>query len=162
MHQPALDRAAWASRWRTRNVGDKALLSLGLLIVAVSAPVWPGGVAAGAMAVACALVWARVPVGIWARAVAAPTVFIAVGVLAVAISLDTSRSVDAVWRTGPIAITTPGLVRAAELVGRGFAGMTAVVLLAATTPMVDLLTGLRRLRIPDELIEVAANRNSMR
>lgn len=151
----ALDRAAWASRWRHRNTGDKAGLALGLLVLAVAAPVWPGGVLAGAVAVVCALAWARVPVPTYLRAVAAPGSFIGVSALTVAVSVGRG-DVPAWWRWGVLAITEPGTRQAATLLGRGFAAMAALMLLATTTGLLDIVTGLRRLRVPAELVEIAA------
>lgn len=155
-HELAIDRSAWASRWRTRNTADKAFLSLGLLVTAVGAPVWPGGVVAGIVAALVALLWARIPAGTWARIIAAPTLFLLTGVVAVAISFGTTASVRALWTAGPFAITAPGLARAGLLAGRGLAGMAAVILLAATTPVADLCDGLRRLKVPAELVEIAS------
>lgn len=153
---PPLDRAAWACRWRRLNVGDKALLCLGLLTVAVGAPSWHGSLTAGAVASACALLWARVPVGIYLRAVAAPAAFIAIGVIAVAISIGHDPTVETLWRVHWLSITVPGVEQATVLAARGLACMAALILLAATTPLLDLVTGLRRLRIPDELIEITS------
>ena len=44
-HGLALDHAAWSSPWRSRSVRDKGVLSLGLLVAAISLPAWPGGAA---------------------------------------------------------------------------------------------------------------------
>ncbi len=46
--------------------------------------------------------------------------------------------------------------RAGSLVGHALAGSAAVLLLAATTPMSDLLPALRRLRVPAAVVEVAS------
>ncbi len=46
-HGLALDQAAWSSPWRARSVRDKGVLSLGLLLVAVSLPPVPGAAGVG-------------------------------------------------------------------------------------------------------------------
>ncbi len=46
--------------------------------------------------------------------------------------------------------------RAGSLAGHALAGTAAVLLLATTTPMSDLLPALRRLHVPDAVVEVAS------
>ena len=46
--------------------------------------------------------------------------------------------------------------RAGSLVGHALAGSLAVLLLATTTPVSDLLPALRRARVPDAVVEVAS------
>ena len=58
----ALDDAAWGSPWRQRAVGEKLLLSMGLLATAVTAPPWPmAAPLVAAAAVFATLVLARIP-----------------------------------------------------------------------------------------------------
>ena len=55
-----------------------------------------------------------------------------------------------------IGITADSARRALEVSGHAIAGTSAVLLLAVTTPMIDILSGLRRLRVPQACIDVAA------
>ncbi|GAB3712496.1 cobalt ECF transporter T component CbiQ [Mariniluteicoccus flavus] len=155
MAAPAVDRAAWASPWRQRSVADKTFLSLGLVIAAIAAPHVAGAVAVLVVAVACALAWARVPPGLYVRALAAPAAFIAVGAASIAVSVGPPAA-DSLWSWGLLSSTPATLWLAATVAARGLAGTAAVLLLACTTPMTDLLEGLRRARTPDALIEVAS------
>jgi len=142
----AIDDAAWASAWRRRSPADKLLLSLGLVLSALLLPVWPGSVLVGLAAVVLALGPARVPARTFGRAVRLPLAFIAIGALTTVVEL----SADGLgW--APDAAT-----RAGSLVGHAVAGSAAVLLLATTTPMSDLLPALQRLRVPDAVIEVAS------
>ncbi|MEW5726955.1 MAG: cobalt ECF transporter T component CbiQ [Pseudomonadota bacterium] len=133
-----LDRLAQASRWRTRSLAEKALLSLGLLVLAVGLPPWPGGAVVLAVAMAATL-RAGVPAGEWARAAAPALGFLALGALALAVSLDGRVTVEP----------------ARDLLLRGSAAVAALLLLATTTPAADLVRGLRRLGLPPELAEMA-------
>lgn len=145
----AIDDAAWASRWRDRRLSDKVLLCGGLLAAALLLPPWPGS----ALVVAATVVLAVGPAGspplLLLRALRAPMLFIVVGAVSVAITVQASPG----WS---IAITRTSLDAAAEVVGHASAGTLAVLLLALTTPMTDLLGGLRRARVPDACIEVAS------
>lgn len=133
-----LDDAAWSSPWRTRSTLEKSLVCLGLLLVAVCA-------------VGLAVV-ARVPVGVWVRSMIGPVVFIAIGGLTIAITVGAGDLVA--W--GPVGVDEGSASRAALVAGRALAATSAMILLAATTPMVDLLAGLRRARVPEVAVDIAA------
>ena len=142
----AVDDAAWASAWRRRSPADKLLLCGGLVVCALALPAWPGSVLVGLTAVVLALGPARVPARTFGRAVRWPLTFIAVGA-----------------RTSVVTVGTDGLgwapdaaARAGSLTGHALAGSAAVLLLATTTPVSDLLPALRGLRVPAAVVEVAA------
>ena len=142
----AIDDAAWASAWRRRSPGDKLLLSLGLVLAALVLPVWPGSLLVGLTAVVLALGPARVPARTFGRAVRLPLTFIVVGALTAVVEVGA----DGVgWAPDAAA-------RGGALVGHAVAGSAAVLLLATTTPMSDLLPALARLRVPAAVIEVAS------
>ncbi|MGY1806049.1 cobalt ECF transporter T component CbiQ [Blastococcus sp. SYSU D00669] len=141
----AVDDAAWASAWRRRSPTDKLLLCVGLVVCALVLPVWPGSVLVGFAAVVLALGPARVPARTFCRAVRWPLAFVAIGALTAVVQVDG----DGVgWAPDAAA-------RAGSLVGHSLAGGAAVLLLATTTPMSDLLPALRRLRVPAAVVEVA-------
>ena len=141
----AIDDAAWASAWRRRSPGDKVLVSLGLVLSALLLPVWPGSVLVALAAVVLALGPARVPARTFGRAVRAPLAFIGIGALTTVVEVGNGIG----WAPDAAA-------RAGSLVGHAVAGSAAVLLLATTTPMSDLLPALQRLRVPAAVIEVAS------
>ncbi|GAB3317539.1 cobalt ECF transporter T component CbiQ [Geodermatophilus aquaeductus] len=140
----AVDDAAWASAWRTRSPVDKLVLCAGLVVCALVLPVWPGGVLVALAAVVLALGPARVPARTFGRAARWPLAFVAVGALTAVVSVD-----------GGLGWAPDAAARAGELVGHSVAGGAAVLLLATTTPMTDLLAALRRLGVPAAVVEVA-------
>lgn len=143
-----IDDAAWESHWRPRQVRDKAVLSFGLLGCALTLPPWPGGVVAGVTTLTVLLSAARVPVGLLFRSLLPPLVFIVLGAVSVLVSLS--------WDGGVrLGVGQAGAATAATVVVRGLAGTLAVFVLAATTPMVDIVGALRRARIPDPLVDIA-------
>ena len=142
----AVDDAAWNSAWRPRPPGDKLLLCGGLMLCALVLPAWPGSVLVGVTAVALALGPARVPARTFGRAIRWPLAFVAIGALTAVVSVGSGGpgwAPDAVSRGG-------------ALVGHALAGTAAMLLLATTTPMSDLLPALRRLRVPAAVVEVAS------
>ena len=148
-HGLTLDRAAWTSPWRRRSVRDKAVLTLGLLLAAVTLPPVPGG--AGVAAVSLVLLLGPIRVG-WARLWRIswlPLLSILIGVATVAVSPS--------WNGGPtLQVTAAGTTMAAALAVRAVAATLAMFTLACSTPVVDLLAALRHARVPDPLIEIAS------
>jgi cobalt/nickel transport system permease protein len=140
-----IDDAAWASAWRLRSPADKVLLSGGLVLSALLLPVWPGSLLVGLAAVVLALGPARVPAGTFGRAVRVPLAFIGIGALTTVVELG----------GGGVGWAPDAAARAGSLIGHAVAGSAAVLLLATTTPMSDLLPALRRLRVPAAVVEVA-------
>ncbi|MBB3083492.1 cobalt ECF transporter T component CbiQ [Geodermatophilus sabuli] len=142
----AVDDAAWRSAWRRRAPGDKLLLCAGLVGCALALPAWPGSVLVALTAVALALGPARVPARTFGRAVRWPLAFVATGALTAVVSVG----------DGGLGWAPDAAARAGSLVGHAVAGTAAVLLLATTTPVSDLLPVLRRLRVPAAVVEVAA------
>lgn len=154
MARLAIDEAAWSNAWRARSTGEKAMLALGLLAVAVSARSVLVAAAVLVLAVGAALAGARVPARTYLRAVAAPASFVILGAASIAVTWG-SGVPDARWSFGWIGVTDRGLDQALLVLVRALAATSALALLATTTPMSDLLTGMRRLRLPEVVIDVA-------
>lgn len=149
-----VDAAAWASPWRRRSVGEKAFLALGLLVVAMAGLGPVVDVAVVVVAGAAAVLGARVPLGTVLRTWALPSSFVAVGLLGIVVSLGPAAA-DTVWQWGPVSVSRTSLATAAETGARSLAAAAALLLLALTTPMSDLLSSLRRLGVPVLLLEIA-------
>ena len=140
-----VDRAAHLNRWRHRSLVEKAILALGMLLLAIALPPGPGAPLIAIVMTLAALVGARVPWKVWAACVAGPLGFLLVGALSLIVSLD----------KGGLALAPGGLGAAAALTARSLAGLTCLLFLALTTPATDLIAGLRRLGLPEEIAEVA-------
>ena len=149
MTGPAIDVAAWSSPWRWKSPGDKLLLSGGLVLAALLLPTWPASPAVAAVAVGLALGPARVPARVLARAARAAAVFVLLGTATIAV---TWRSGDGGF--GPT-VTGQSLAAAVDTLAHTVAGTAAVLLLAATTPMTDLLAWARRRGVPEPVVDVA-------
>ncbi|WP_153503936.1 cobalt ECF transporter T component CbiQ [Cumulibacter manganitolerans] len=154
MSRLALDDTAWNSRWRTRSTGEKALLSLGLLALAVTSPDPRTSLLVLGVAMTVALAFARVPVRGYLLGLLGPASFVLLGSVVIAVHLGTVPR-DAVWAWGPLSATHQSLLLAARVTARSLAAFAALLLLASTTPMTDVLAGLRRCRVPEVLIDIA-------
>ena len=154
-HLTSLDDAAWTGPWRGVRVEEKVVLSVGLVLSALAAPSWPGTLAVAVASVLLIVGPARIPVRVLGVAMAAPVAFLVLGSASVAVSVGGGH-VDALAAWGPLAVSPASLAHALDVLAHGVAGTSALMVLATTTPMIDLLTWLRRLRVPDPLIEVAS------
>lgn len=139
-----IDEVAHANRWRARHPGEKAFLALGLLVLAVALPPWPGAPLCGGAALALLLAGARIPARTVGRLLRLPLGFVLVGALPLLVTVGGDP-----W----LAPAPGGPLRAAELVGRSMAAVSCLVLFAATTPVSDALPRLRW--VPPAVTEVA-------
>ena len=140
-----IDRAAQLNRWRHRSLTEKALLALGMLVLSITLPPYPAGLAIIVLMTAAALIGARVPVRVWLACAVAPLGFLLVGAVSLLVQVD---------RDG-VSLAPGGAMAAGHLAVRSFAGVTCLLFLALTTPTSDLIGGLRRLGIPAEITEMA-------
>lgn len=151
----ALDDAAWGAPWRHIRVGEKLLLGLGLVLTALVAPPWPAAPLVAVAAVALTLGPARIPARTLAIGFSAPLAFILIGCFSIAIQVGAPAG-DVWFRFGPLSMGAESASRALQLFGRSIAGTLAILLLATTTPMVDMLGWFRRRGVPGPLVEVAS------
>ncbi|WP_328507961.1 cobalt ECF transporter T component CbiQ [Streptomyces sp. NBC_00391] len=142
-----IDAAAHSSRWRRRHPVDKAVLGLGLTVLAISLPPWPGA----ALVLLTALVVLLGPAGVpgrrlW-RAYRVPLGFCVTGALPLLVQVG--------GPDGFVALAEGGPVRAGELMLRTSAASLGVLLFAFTTPMSDLLPRLVKAGVPAPVVDVA-------
>jgi cobalt/nickel transport system permease protein len=142
-----IDAAAHSSRWRHRHPVDKAVLGLGLTVLAISLPPWPGA----ALVLSAALVVLLGPAGVpgrrlW-RAYRVPLGFCVTGALPLLVQVGGPE--------GFVTLADGGPVRAGELLLRTSAASLGVLLFAFTTPMSDLLPRLVRAGVPAPVVDVA-------
>ena len=155
MHSISIDVAAWDSPWRQHHVGAKIFLSLGLVLTALVTPAWPGCVLVAAISATAMLACARIPARVVGWSALAPVSFLVLGAVVVAITLGPAA--DNTWVSwGWLSIGPSGVQQAASLFAHGMAGTLAVLVLATTTPLVDLLEWLRSLGVPAPLLDIAS------
>ncbi|MFE6933418.1 cobalt ECF transporter T component CbiQ [Streptomyces sp. NPDC057699] len=142
-----IDAAAHSSRWRRRHPVDKAVLGLGLTVLAISLPPWPGAALILLTAVAVLLGPAGVPARQLWRAYRVPLGFCVTGAVTLLVQVG--------GPDGFVALADGGPVRAGELLLRTSAASLGVLLFAFTTPMSDLLPRLVKAGVPAPVVDVA-------
>ena len=140
-----VDRVAHLNRWRSRPLVEKALLTFGMMVLAITLPPFPTATVVAAVMVLASLAGARIPFRIWFGCAVAPIGFLVVGAISLLVQIDSS---GISWAPG-------GMIAAAGLVMRSLAGLFCLLFLALTTPATDLVAGARRLGLPAEVAEMA-------
>ncbi|CAL9409097.1 cobalt ECF transporter T component CbiQ [Streptomyces sp. Tu 3180] len=142
-----IDAAAHGSRWRHRHPVDKAVLGLGLTVLAISLPPWPGAALVLLTALAVLLGPAGVPGRRLWRAYRVPLGFCVTGALPLLVRVG--------GPDGWVSLAGDGPLRAGELLLRTSAASLGVLLFAFTTPMSDLLPRLAGAGVPAPVVDVA-------
>ena len=86
------------------------------------------------------------PAGLYLRVLAAPLAFLALGALSLALAFDA--------QTLSVSFAPYGLASAASVSARALAAVGALLFLALCTPLADLVAALRRLHVPETLLEM--------
>ena len=153
-----VDTYAYGNRIRAVNPAQKAILAVLLMVLSLVLDRPATGLLAALWAAGLALAWAGLPGPAIAKVVLAETTFIVLGVVGVAISVAGTPPAVAVWygRVGPwyLSFSSGSLYLAARLAARALGGAAALSFLAMSTPMTDLINLLRRLRLPELLLDL--------
>lgn len=150
-----LDQAAWASPWRQLAVADKVLLTGVTLAAALLLPAWPVSLLVVVGLTGAALTAARVPWRTWLTALTIPFAFVLIGVVSIAVQVGPVPVGEQMWwQAGFLSVTEHSVIRAATTAGRAAAGACAVILLAVTTPVADLVDAGRRIGIPGPALDI--------
>jgi cobalt ECF transporter T component CbiQ len=134
----------------------KLLLGVGAITIvvmsgSVTAPLW----IAVSMALITVLV-ARIPAGAYLRLLSIPFLFAGSSALVLLFTAGGGAPVVQIQIGWILFVVTEGSIGLAALVlCRTFGGMCALLFIALTTPMIDLIAVLRWMRLPKEFIDLA-------
>jgi cobalt/nickel transport system permease protein len=155
-----IDRYAYTNRIRHIDPAQKAALALLVIVLCLLLNRVLVGVVALAWMFGLAVVWAGIPWHIIGRLLLAEGLFLVLAVVGVALSFSTAPLPPAFqdMQVGPLWVGTSAgsMTLAALLVSRALGCAAAMNFLALTTPLVDLVGLLRRLRVPVVLIDLAS------
>lgn len=141
---------SWANvnRWRDRPV-EMVFLAGGLLVLALVLPPIPCGFAILVVSGSAACLGARIPLSVYARALAVPLSFLLAGSVALLFSVGVAEGGGL-----SVSFSREGALTALTVVVRSFSAVSALLLLALTIPIAELLSLLRRWRVPAVFIEL--------
>jgi cobalt/nickel transport system permease protein len=143
-----IDRNAQTNRWRRIPAVDKAAFAIGMMVVCLLSG-WPAEVAVIALMLGSLVAGARVPLrDVWSCATI-PLGFIAASSVAQMVTLHFHGGVPL------FGIAPDELLPAGRVALRSFACLSALIWLALTTPLTDIVQLLRRMGVGAEISDIA-------
>ena len=145
-----IEHCAYTNRWRFVSPAAKAMFCLGGFVAAFTASQATAAALVAALIVVLTLAGAGIPLASYLRIALPPLGFLLLGCLSLAYSLDMNST------NGKLAIQwlVDGWSPLGQLAARSLGALTALLFLALTTPMLDLIALLRRLKVPEVLLEI--------
>ncbi|HEY6403114.1 MAG TPA: CbiQ family ECF transporter T component, partial [Blastocatellia bacterium] len=140
-----IERCIHENRWRKRHPIEKLALTIGMLVLSVTLPPLPGGLAIALAMTMIALLIVRIPSSTYFRVVAIPIGFAFAGAVA------TIFSVAPEGGGLRIAPALNGAAIASGLVVRSLAAISCLCLLLLTTHVTEIVSILRRCGLPSAI-----------
>ena len=140
-----IEQSAYANRWRAVSPAAKAVYAMCGIVAAFAAVSPAAALAVAVLLAASTTLGAKVPPGRYLRVAAPAFFFLATSCVSLAFSLDT----DLAWRLAP-----DGVLRVAQVGSRSLGALAALLFLVMTTPLIDLIALLRRLKTPEVLLDI--------
>jgi len=144
-----IEQSAYANRWRAVSPAAKAVFALCGIVAAFAAVSPAAALAVAVLLAASTTLGAKVPPGRYLRVAAPALFFLATSCVSLTFSLAFSLDTDLTWRLAP-----DGLPRIAQVGSRSLGALAALLFLVMTTPLIDLIALLRRLKTPEVLLDI--------
>lgn len=145
-----IEQSAYANRWRQVSPSAKALFAAGGFLAAFAAGAPQAAVAVTGVLATTTLVGAGIPAGRYLRIALPALFFLSISCLSLAISLNINHGTEGL----SFSLAPTGLTKVAEVGARSLGALAALLFLVLTTPLIDLIAVLRRLKTPEVLLEL--------
>ena len=145
-----IEQSAYANRWRRVSPAAKAIFALCGVVASFVAGTPLAAVAVVGLLAVVTWVGAGVSVGRYLRVAAPALFFLATSCLSLAFSLNADHDTGAF----SLHLTPAGLRQVADVSARSLGALAALLFLVLTTPLIDLIALLRRLKTPEVLLEI--------
>lgn len=145
-----IEQSAYTNRWRRVSPTAKGVFSLSGLIAVYAAATPVTACALAALLCTVTVLGARIPPERYLRIAAPALLFLAVSILSLAVSFKLGAT------TGDVSLqlARSEFHRIAQVCGRSLGGLAALLFLALTTPLIDIIHLLRRLKTPEILLDI--------
>ncbi len=151
-----IDRYAYSNAIRELDPAQKGGLALIALLLCLALNQPAVGLLTLGWMFALNTLWARVPASVFGRALLAEAPFLLLSLVGVAVSVSLSPPLMPAVRIGPLWLgsNAESVALATRLFTRALGCAAALNFLILTTPLLDLIELLRRLRVPETLIDL--------
>lgn len=143
-----IEQSAYANRWRPVSPAAKGLFAATGFIAAFASGTPLNALIVASLLAMVSVFGAGVPPGRYLRVAAPALFFLTLGSLSLAFSLDVGNG------TPQLRQAPDGLDKLAEVGARSLGALAALLFLVLTTPLIDLIALLRRLKTPELLLEI--------
>ncbi|MHB1349801.1 MAG: cobalt ECF transporter T component CbiQ [Desulfobacteraceae bacterium] len=145
-----IEQSAYTNSWRRISPAAKGIFTLCGMIAAFAATTPSAACGVAALLSGVTVLGARISLGRYVRVVAPALLFLTVSALTLAVSVTFADS------TGNfhMQLARTEVQRVALVCGRSLGGLAALLFLAMTTPLIDIIALLRRLRAPELLLDI--------
>ncbi len=155
----SFDRYAWTNAIHDLDPLPKASLTLVAIALCLLLNRWTVSLITLFWMAAMTTLWARIPLRVVLQTILAEALFLSISTLGIALGVGNNPPEMSTVVAGQIGgiwfFSSPAMLeRAATLLLRALGCATAMSFLALTTPMVALIDLLRRLRVPELLIDL--------
>lgn len=145
-----IEQSAYTNRWRRVSPAAKGLFALCGLVAAYAATTPAAACSVAVVLCGATVLGARIPPMRYLRVATPALFFLAISALSLAVSLKTGATV----RDLSLQPAWTELHRVAQVCGRSLGGLAALLFLAMTTPLSNIIALLRRLGAPDVLLDI--------
>jgi len=145
-----IEQSAYTNRWSRVSPAAKGIFTLCGMVAAFAATTPCAACSVAAVLAAVTVLGAGIPLEGYLRVAAPPLFFLAVSTLSLAVSLnigDTSGNIS-------LHLARTELPRVSQVCGRSLGGLAALLFLALTTPLTDIVALLRWLKAPHILLDI--------
>jgi len=153
----SIDQYAYINKLRNTHPMEKFALTMVTLIICLSFNSWLLHLCVITSMTILILYGAKIPVSVYIRLMLIPFIFMIFGILGVALRVDNEAFIMLYgisigeWVIG---FTMEGVFQAFAIFMRSYAGVTCLYFLTLTTPMVDIIWILKKLKIPAIITEL--------
>jgi cobalt/nickel transport system permease protein len=145
-----IEDSAYTNRWRLASPAAKGLFSLCGMVAAYAAATPFSACGVAAILSAVTVLGAGIPLERYLRVAAPALLFLSVSALSLVVSFRIGSAVGDL----SLFLAKTEYYRIAQVCGRSLGGLAALLFLAMTTPLSDLINLLRRLRAPEVLLDI--------
>lgn len=145
-----IEQSAYMNRWSRVSPAAKGIFTLCGMAAAFAAATPCAAFSVAAVLCAVTVLGAGIPLERYLRVAAPALLFLAVSALSLAVSLnigDTAGNIS-------LHLARTELPRVSQVCGRSLGGLAALLFLALTTPLTDIIALLRWLKAPDILLDI--------
>ncbi len=153
----SIDQYAYSNRMRAVHPGERFAFAILTLVICLAFPSMVANLAILLLMAGVVILWAGIPWRFYLKLMSLPFSFLVVGVVTIAVSLSRNPEPTlqgiTVWGV-TIGVTDQDLRVAAELFFKSLGAVSCLYFLSLTTPVLEIIAVLKKLRIPVLFIEL--------